>query len=226
MHDAVVLRTVTKRFSQKCVLDSTSLRLAAGSTLGLIGSNGCGKTTLVRTVLGLIRPDAGAVTLFDLPVRIALARYRIAYFSGGLGLPPSVRVRQWARLFEKSGPLTGDRRRLGSLSRGQRQVVGLRSALAGPTPDLVVLDEPWEGLDPRGTEWLTRRLRSCHDDGATILIASHRLFNLIDVCDTYAILRWGLLTVRRREKARKGSEDPTSWLRSIYNEPATPERYR
>lgn len=225
MHDAVVLRTVTKRFGRKCVLDSTSLRLEAGSTLGLIGPNGCGKTTLVRTVLGLIRPDAGAVTLFDLPVRIALARYRIAYFSGGLGLPPSVRVRHWARLFE-SGALTGDRRRLGSLSRGQRQVVGLRSSLAGPTPDLVVLDEPWEGLDPRGTEWLTRRLRSYHDDGATILIASHRLFDLIDVCDTYAILRSGLLTVRRREKARKGSGGPASWLRSMYNESATPERYR
>jgi ABC-2 type transport system ATP-binding protein len=225
MHNAVVLRTVTKRFGQKCVLGSTSLRLSAGSTLGLIGSNGCGKTTLIRTVLGLIRPDAGAVELFDLPVRIALARYRIAYFSGGRGLPPGVRVRHWARLFEAPGQLTGDWRRLGSLSRGQRQVVGLRSALAGPTPDLVVLDEPWEGLDPPGTEWLTRRIRTCHDDGATILIASHRLFDLTDVCDTYAILRYGLLTVRRRENQTQGSGDPAGWLHSVYNEPATPERY-
>lgn len=220
----MVLRTVTKRFGRKCVLDGANLRLSAGSTLGLIGSNGCGKTTLVRTVLGLIHPDAGAVELFDLPVRIALARHRIAYFAGGRGLPPSVRVRHWARLFEASGPLTGDQRRLGSLSRGQRQVVGLRSALAGPTPDLVVLDEPWEGLDPPGTEWLTRRLRACRDDGATILIASHRLFDLTDVCDTFATLRDGLLTVRRREKLRQGNGDPTGWLRSAYDEPTAPER--
>lgn len=71
-------------------------------------------------------------------------------------MPLTARVGYWARLFDPRGPLTEDRRLVGSLSRGQRQLVGLRSVLGREESCLVVLDEPWAGLDPRGTEWLSR----------------------------------------------------------------------
>lgn len=202
--DDVTMRGVDKRFGKCQVLSSVSFSARGGSILGLIGANGSGKTTLLRLLLGLIRADAGRIRLYGVPPPVALRQHPVAYFSGGASVPLTVRVGRWARLFDSHGPLTGDRRRVGSLSRGQRQLVGLWSVLGQEESRLVVLDEPWAGLDPRGTEWLSHRLRRCRDRGAIVVVSSHRLDQLATVCDTYGFLHAGQLTMRREDDLGAG----------------------
>ena len=121
----VTMRGVEKRLGKHQVLTRVTFTTEAGSVLGLIGANGSGKTTLLRLLLGLIRPDSGCIRLYGMPLAEAL-RYRpTVYFAGGASLPATVRVGTWARLFDPGGALTRDRRRVGKLSRGQRQLVGL-----------------------------------------------------------------------------------------------------
>jgi ABC-2 type transport system ATP-binding protein len=103
-------------------------------------------------------------------------------------LPPDVAVHRWASLF---GVRTGERQRIGRLSRGNRQSLGLRLVLSGSDADVLVLDEPWEGLDPDGSEWLTEQLRRWRDAGAAVLISSHRLHDLDSVCTRFVMLEAG-----------------------------------
>lgn len=222
--DTVTLRGVEKRLGRHQVLSRVTLTACGGSVLGLIGANGSGKTTLLRLLLGLIRPDSGCIRLYGMPPRVALRHRPAAYFAGGASLPPTVRVGTWSRLFDPDGPLTNDRRRVGRLSRGQRQLVGLRSVLGAADSSLIVLDEPWSGLDPRGAEWLTDRLRSCRDRGAIVMVSSHRLDDLATVCDRYGFLHAGQLTVRTGGELSAGVS-PGQVLRAAYRDLAT-ERTR
>jgi ABC-2 type transport system ATP-binding protein len=84
-----------------------------------------------------------------------------------------------------------DRRRIGELSRGNRQLFGLRMVLAGSDADILLLDEPWEGLDPIGSEWLTDTVRRWRDEGAAVVISSHRLHDLDSVCTRFVMLEAG-----------------------------------
>ena len=218
--DTVTMQGVEKRLGRHQVFSRVSLTAGVGSVLGLIGANGSGKTTLLRLLLGLIRPDSGCIRLYGLPPHLALRHRRAVYFAGGASLPPTVRVATWARLFDPAGPLTKDRRRIGTLSRGQRQFVGLRCALGADDSSFVALDEPWSGLDPRGAAWLTDRLRSCRDRGAIVVVSSHRLDDLATVCDRYGILHAGQLTVRSGDDLR-ATAPPLESLRATYRELTT-----
>jgi ABC-type multidrug transport system ATPase subunit len=93
-----------------------------------------------------------------------------------------MRVSAWGRLM---GHAVSDRRRLRTLSRGARQLAGLRAILAPASLDLIVLDEPWEGLDPDGARWLTALLTSKRDRGSAVIVSSHRLHDLAGLCDGY-----------------------------------------
>ena len=217
MWDTVVMRGVAKRLGGHQVLSHVTLTAGGGSVLGLIGANGSGKTTLLRLLLGLIRPDAGCIRLYGMPPRVALRHRPASFFAGGTSLPPTVRVGNWARLIDPLGPLAKDRRRVGELSRGQRHLVGLRSVLGAGDSSFIVLDEPWSGLDPRGVEWLSDRLRSCRDGGAIVVVSSHRLDDLATVCDEYGFLHAGRLTLRRRDTLGVNAEVVQS-LRATYRE--------
>jgi ABC-type multidrug transport system ATPase subunit len=103
-------------------------------------------------------------------------------------LPAAVPICRWTSFFDV--PID-DRRRLGQLSRGTRQLVGLRVLLAGEDADLVLLDEPWEGLDPEWSAWLTQEVRRWRAGGAAVLISSHRLHDLDTVCTRYLLLEGG-----------------------------------
>ena len=195
--DSVMMRGVDKWFGSHQVLSRVSFSARGGSVLGLVGANGSGKTTLLRLLLGLIRADAGRIRLYGMSPPAALRRRHVSYFAGGASVPLTVRVGQWARLFDPHGPLAGDRRRVGRLSRGQRQLVGLWSVLGQEESCLVVLDEPWAGLDPRSAEWLSGQLRGCRERGAIVVVSSHRLDQLATVCDSYGFLHAGQLTMRR-----------------------------
>jgi ABC-type multidrug transport system ATPase subunit len=181
MNMRLELAAVTKSFGPQKVLDLAWLTLAAGESVGLVGSNGAGKTTLMRIAAGLVLPDEGEV-------RWSRPRRRIRYFAGEMTLPPDVRVRHWSRVF---GIRSDDQRKLGQLSRGNRQFFGLRLVLSGSDADVILLDEPWEGLDPAGTAWLTDALHRWRAAGAAILVSSHRLHDLDAACTRFILLRGG-----------------------------------
>ena len=172
---------VTKRFGALKVLDDLTFRVQSGEAVGLIGANGAGKTTLLRIAAGLMTADTGIIC------RPAASR-AMRYFGGERTLPPDVRLDRWSALF---GMRCRDRRRMGQLSRGNRQLFGLRVMLGGPLAGLVLLDEPWEGLDPFGSAWLTGALAEWRAAGAGLLISSHRLHDLDAACSRFLLLRGG-----------------------------------
>lgn len=189
------LTAVTKRFGCVPVLAQAWLQVRAGEAVGLVGANGAGKTTLLRIAAGLVRPDSGAV-------RFPEPAGALRYFGGEMTLPRNVRGRRWAAL---SGATSVERRPLGELSRGTRQLFGLRVVLAG-VADLFILDEPWEGLDPAGAAWLTEALRRQRDAGASLLISSHRLHDLVDVCSRFVLLEAGRCRAITDREERPGVE--------------------
>jgi ABC-2 type transport system ATP-binding protein len=180
MRTPLELAAVSKKFGSVNVLTQVWLQVRAGEAVGLVGVNGAGKTTLLRIAAGLVLPDAGSI-------RRPGAATAIRYFAGEMTMPRDVRAWRWASLF---GVVSHDRRRLGALSRGSRQLYGLRVALAG-SADLVILDEPWEGLDPSGAAWLTDTLIRLRESGAAVLVSSHRLHDLVAACTRFVLLESG-----------------------------------
>jgi ABC-2 type transport system ATP-binding protein len=179
------LAAISKAFGRHDVLNQAWLQVRSGETVGLLGANGAGKTTLLRIAAGLMRADRGSVR------RVAaepFATPNVCYYGGEATLPPHVSARRWASLF---GVVAAERRPIGRLSRGNRQSLGLRVLLAGPPADILLLDEPWEGLDPPGSGWLTDTLRRLTRLGSAILISSHRLHDLDSVCTRFVMLEGG-----------------------------------
>jgi ABC-2 type transport system ATP-binding protein len=177
-----------RRPGYRPVFHGVTFALAAGQCLGVIGRNGAGKTTLLRVLVGLIRPCSGTVSIGGLTPREALSQIGVAYFAGEATLPGFARAAAWGVL-GNGDEITTDRRRLRALSRGTRQVIGLRTVLGRQPLGLVVLDEPWEGLDPDGARWLTAAIEFKRDRGAAVVLASHRFEDLAGLCDAYLFLR-------------------------------------
>ena len=180
MRTRLELSAVSKRFGAVPVLAQAWLQVRGGEAVGLVGANGAGKTTLLRIAAGLVKPDSGWVRTLDCPAGVC-------YFGGEMTLPREVRGKRWASLF---GVSSHEGRSLGALSRGSRQLFGLRTLLARYA-DLVILDEPWEGLDPAGASWLNETLQRRREAGASMLISSHRLHDLVEVCSRFVLLEGG-----------------------------------
>jgi ABC-type multidrug transport system ATPase subunit len=172
---------VSKSFGRHRVLNQAWLLVRHGEVVGLVGANGAGKTTILRIAAGLMRPDEGSVRWGHSPPRIR-------YFGGEATLPGEVPARRWSRA---CGVASDDRRAIGALSRGTRQLLGLRIALERLPADLLLLDEPWDGLDPAAAQRLTAGIRRWRDAGAAILISSHRLHDLSDVAERFVVMEDG-----------------------------------
>jgi ABC-type multidrug transport system ATPase subunit len=184
---------VAARYDGRCVFADVSFELASGQTLGVIGPNGSGKTTLLRMLMGLVTPHEGHVRLDGIAPREALREIAAAYFAGDVTLPGAARASAWGRL--GTGALvTPEGRRIRALSRGSRQLLGLRTVLGRHPLALVVLDEPWEALDPDTSRWLTTMIETKRDRGAAIVLASDRLTDLAGLCDGYLFLVGGQAT--------------------------------
>ncbi len=181
------LAGVAKRYGRRLVLREIDLALGPAETLGLIGPNGVGKTTLLRIALGLVRASAGEV-------RWSVPREKADHFGGAHTLPPHVRADRWSRLVS-GGAFVAESRPVRELSRGNRQLVGLRSVLASPETECVLLDEPWEGLDPDGARWLSQTIQFRRKQGCAFVLSSHRLHDLAGLCDRYAFLIDGRLRI-------------------------------
>src|SRR5262245_56803097 len=196
---------------KKTALRALNMEVRQGEIFGLLGPNGSGKTTTIKLLLGLLFPTDGEAFVFGQPTSDVRKNERIGYlpeesylyrflnaeetldFYGRLfNLDPSKRHTESARLIEKVGLKTDRKRALREYSKGMRQRIGLAQALIND-PDLVILDEPTSGLDPIGTRWMKNLLIELRNRGKTVIMCSHRLEDVQDVCDRIAILNEGEL---------------------------------
>jgi ABC-2 type transport system ATP-binding protein len=199
----IEVRGLTKRFGPAAVVDDLSFAVGAGSVTAFLGPNGAGKTTTLRMLLGLVRPTSGEATIWGQPYyELGDQRRRVGAVLEASGFHPGrtvtdhLRVRCAARGIGRSridvvladtgmGELAG--RRAGSLSLGERQRLGLAGALVGD-PDVLILDEPANGLDPAGVLWLRGFLRRLADDGRTVLVSSHILAEVAQFADRTIVI--------------------------------------
>jgi len=184
---AVSVRDLSFQYGRRLVFQGVSFDLAAGQAAGVIGPNGSGKTTLLRAIAGCLTPRSGEIRINGLTPRDALGRTGVAYFAGDATLPGPVRATKWGSL-GNGDAVTPDRRRIRALSRGTRQLLGLRTVLGRHPLGLIVLDEPWEGLDPDAGRWLSTMIETKRDRGAAVILSSHRLHDLAGLCDVYLFL--------------------------------------
>ncbi len=185
----IAVRQAGRRYGRTNVLANVSFTIDRPEIVGVVGPNGAGKTTLLRTIVGLLRPTEGTVVVGGREPPAALRHFQVAYFAGEASMSAIARAGRWASLFGVPLP---DARRIGVLSRGTRQWLGVSATLACRAR-LYVLDEPWEGLDPDASRSLARMLVEKRTKGAAVLLTSHRLYDLAGVCDRYAFLVSGSL---------------------------------
>ena len=199
-------RALSKRFGELVAVDALSFSLHAGTVTGFLGPNGAGKTTTLRLLLGLAEPTSGEILVFghrfrelDHPARRVGAVLESSDLHPGrsgrdhlrsLALAadiPSSRVEDVLEIVELSSAAS---RRVGTYSLGMRQRISLAGALLGD-PELLVLDEPANGLDPAGVHWLRRFLRGFAEQGRTVLVSSHMLAEVAQTVDRVVILDHG-----------------------------------
>lgn len=187
MTPVLVVKGLAARYGRRDVFHSVSFDLAPGRALGVLGPNGAGKTTLLRVLSGLLTPSEGVVWIHGATPRVAVGRTPVAYFGGEATLPGAVRASAWSTL-TSAEVIVHEPRPIRMLSRGTRQLLGLRTVLARHPLALILLDEPWEALDPDGARWLSATLEAKRDRGAAVVVASHYLQDLAGVCDDYLFL--------------------------------------
>ena len=201
-------RGVAAGYGRREVFRNVTFQLPAGQSLGVVGPSGAGKTTLLRMLVGLLTPRDGEIRIRGLAPRDALSRTAVAYFAGDATLPGSVRAGAWGSL-GASDLVIPERRRIRTLSRGTRQLLGLRTVLSRHPLDLIVLDEPWEALDADGARWLSSTIEVKRDRGAAVVLSSHRLHDLAGVCDAYlCLLPHRVALIRAHEIAPVGPVTP------------------
>ncbi|MBW8486333.1 ABC transporter ATP-binding protein [Actinomadura parmotrematis] len=205
---AIRVEGLTKRYGRRAVVDDLTFTVRPGAVTGFFGPNGAGKTTALKTVVGLARPSAGAVSVLGAPVasrapdarrvgvhiepcgahpaRTARAHLRALALAAGLPRRRVEEVLETVELTRAAG------RRVGAFSLGMRQRLGLAAALLGD-PEVLVLDEPANGLDPQGIRWLRTMLRDRAARGGTVLLSSHLLAEAARTVDDVVVIDRGRL---------------------------------
>lgn len=220
----LVVQDIKKRYGDVVALDGASFAVEPGRILGFLGRNGAGKTTTMRCVFGLVQPDSGSVD-YDGQSVTKETRLRFGYMPEERGLYPKMRVREqlihFGRLsgMEAAEAATAADRwldhlgladradaKVEDLSHGNQQRVQLATAIVHD-PDLLVLDEPFAGLDPIGVGSLTEVLREFAARGASILFSSHQLDLVEDVCEDIAIIHEGRVVADGRLSALRDAAD-------------------
>jgi ABC-2 type transport system ATP-binding protein len=199
---------LTKRFGSVRAVDDLSFSVQRGSVTGFLGPNGAGKTTTLRMLLGLVRPDAGTATIdgrayVDLPEPL----HRVGAVLEASSFHPGRTARNHLRIQALAAAVDPARideildlvdlsraagQRIGGFSLGMRQRLGLATALLAD-PEILILDEPANGLDPEGVRWLRGLLRGFATDGGTVLVSSHILAEAAQTVDSVVIIDHGRL---------------------------------
>jgi ABC-2 type transport system ATP-binding protein len=206
----IEVRRLAKVYGDQRAVDELSFIAPAGKVTGFLGPNGAGKTTTFRCLLGLAEPTSGVALIDGRRYReLDSPRRRVGAVLESTGFHPARTGRNHLRVIVRAAGLATSRidpllevvglsaaadRRVGGYSLGMRQRLSLATAMLGD-PEVVVLDEPANGLDPEGVRWVRRILRIWADEGRTMLVASHVLAEIGQVVDRVIIIRGGKLVV-------------------------------
>ncbi len=206
----ISIEDVTKRFCGVTVLNKVSMEIESGSVVGLVGRNGSGKTVLMKCICGLISPTSGSITVrgkqvgkdVDIPDNIGVIIETPGFlpnFSGYNNLMQLAKIRRKIgkadvrAAIQRVGLDPDDKKHVGKYSLGMRQRLGLAQAIM-EDPDLLILDEPMNGLDKDGVKDMRQYLLDLKSQGKTILIASHSAEDIDVLCDTVCEMDKGNLT--------------------------------
>jgi len=240
--EAVVLENVCKSFGEVHAVDKLNVQVPAGSIYGFLGPNGAGKTTTIRMIMNIIQPDSGQIKIFDdgsitqakarigyMPEERGLYRKMkvgkvLAYFGAIKGLSASelnFRVPQWLQRLDLAG---WTNKKVEELSRGMHQKLQF-AVTAINEPDLLILDEPFSGLDPVNQDLLTDIICRMRDEGKTVLFSTHVMHEAERLCDFILLINKGkaildgrLDDIRSRYKSGAVSvelEGDTSFIRAL-----------
>ncbi len=216
---AIELRGLTKDFAvglrglKLRAVDHVDLRVEAGTICGLLGPNGSGKSTTIKLLLGLLEPTAGSCTVFGVPSTEVAARGAVGYLPEAPYFYRHLTGRELVRFYGRISGLGGRTlesridevlatvgmapaadRRVGTYSKGMLQRIGLAQALVHD-PRLLILDEPTAGVDPVGSAAMAQLILDLKARGKTVLITSHLLGQIEDICDRVAMLDRGRLVL-------------------------------
>src|SRR6476646_8228877 len=228
---AISTRGLTKRFGSQVAVDDVDLRVPHGAVYGFLGPNGSGKTTTIRMLLGLVEPTAGSRSLLGMaiPREATVALHRVGslvegpafhpYLSGRANLvrldaadiladPRTTRSRIDAAL-ARVGLMAAAGKRYRAYSLGMRQRLAIAAALLAPR-DLLVLDEPTNGLDPQGTREVRHLVASLASDGTTVFVSSHLLSEVEQMCTHLGVMRDGRLVAQGSVSEVRGGAAPTA----------------
>jgi ABC-2 type transport system ATP-binding protein len=203
---AVEVRGLTKRFGRQLAVDGISFDLPTGKVVGFLGPNGAGKSTTMRMIIGLTAPTAGTATIFGSPFHDLDDPVRtVGSIVDGVGYHPGRRAIEELRISAQAVGLPRSRcdeviemvglgeaatKRVGKYSLGMRQRLGIAQALLGD-PKVLLLDEPANGLDPEGIQWVRQLLRYLADEGRAIFVSSHLLGEISRLADDVIVIRRG-----------------------------------
>lgn len=207
----IAVRDLTKRFGRVVAVDHLSFEVDRGTVVGFLGPNGAGKTTTLRALLGLVTPTGGTATVNGRPYRELseplrhvgavleassfypgrTARNHLLVQAAAAGIPPA-RVDEVLELVDLAGVAS---RRVGGFSLGMRQRLGIAAAMLGD-PEVLILDEPANGLDPEGVRWLRDLMRGLARQGRTVLVSSHILAEVAQTVDSVVIIDRGRLVAQ------------------------------
>lgn len=224
---AIQTAGLTKRFGSQTAVDDLALQVPHGAVFGFLGPNGSGKTTTIRMLLGLVRASAGESHVLGRPIpgslRTVLPRVGALvegpafapFLTGRQNLhrfdaaarhtPSSSRRRRVADALDRVGLTAAADKKAGAYSLGMKQRLGIANALLMPR-DLLVLDEPTNGLDPQGTREVRGLIRSLAAEGATVFVSSHLLAEVEQVCTHAGIMSGGRLVASGTlDELRRGS---------------------
>ncbi|HWU57372.1 MAG TPA: ABC transporter ATP-binding protein [Microbacteriaceae bacterium] len=226
---------LTKRFGARPAVDSIDLHVPAGSVFGFLGPNGSGKTTTIRMLLGLASASSGSMRVLgmDLPNRLSAVLPRVGalvegpafypFLSGKANLrrldsadryaPRSTRDERVERALERVGLTHAAGKKVHAYSLGMKQRLGIAGALLSQR-ELLVLDEPTNGLDPQGTREVRNLVASLAGEGATVFVSSHLLSEIEQMCTHAAVMRAGKLVAQGTLDELRGSAGAVAALQT------------
>jgi ABC-2 type transport system ATP-binding protein len=225
----IEINGLTKRFGTVVAVDDLSFEVAQGHVTGFLGPNGAGKTTTLRMLLGLIEPTSGTSTIAGHPYQELVDPFRhVGAVLESTNFHPGRRARDHLRVLCVAAGISASRadevldevglgdvgeRRVKAFSLGMRQRLGLAAALLGE-PEVLILDEPANGLDPEGVHWLRKFLRSYADQGHSVLVSSHLLAEIAQTVDDVVIVAKGRLVIQSTLADLAGRTKPGVWVRT------------
>lgn len=212
----VKVRGLCKKYGDVTALENLDLEIPRGELFGFVGSNGAGKTTVLRILAGLLMPDSGSVMVAGIDATAAASRIkeRIGYVPDFFGVYDNFRVMEYMEFYASLYGIYGERAQkvcrgllelvrltdkadvmVDSLSRGMKQRLCIARSMVHE-PKLLILDEPVSGMDPRARQEMKKILAALHENGTSIIISSHILSELSELCTSIGIIEQGRMVVQ------------------------------